>query len=79
MEKAILTPSASTNIKTVEIIEEGNKHKCQIQAIKAFIQVSIFSGNALNTKEVYLYRKFKIRYMLLQLIVLTKFLKKLIY
>ncbi len=48
MEKAILTPSASTNIKTVEIIEEGNKHKCQIQAIKAFIQVSIFSGNALK-------------------------------
>ena len=48
MEKSILTPSTSTNIKTVEIIEEGNKHKCQIQAIKAFIQVSIFSGNALK-------------------------------
>ena len=57
MEKSILTPSTSTNIKTVEIIEEGNKHKCQIQAIKAFIQ----------------------RYMLLQHIVLTKSLKKLIY
>ena len=33
MEKLILTPSTSTNIKTVEIIEEGNKHTCQIQAI----------------------------------------------
>ena len=42
MEKAILTPSASTNIKTVEIIEEGNKHKCQIQQLKHLYKYRYF-------------------------------------
>ena len=46
MEKTILTPN--TDIKIVEINEEGSKQKCKLQIIKTFLQVSIFSGDILK-------------------------------
>ena len=46
MEKDILTPNS--DIKQVEINEEGNKLKCKIQPIKTFILVSIYSGEVLK-------------------------------
>ena len=42
----ILTPDI--NIKTVEINEGEYKYRCQIQTIKNFLQVSLFSGNILK-------------------------------
>jgi len=46
MEKQFLTPN--TDFKIVEINEGGIKQKCQIQIIKTFLQVSIFSENILK-------------------------------
>ena len=42
MEKAILTPSASTNIKTVEIIEEGININAKFKQLKHLYKYRYF-------------------------------------
>ena len=46
MEKVILTPNKF--LKVLELNEGENKFKCQIQIIKNFLQVSMFTGNILK-------------------------------
>ena len=48
MEEISISSTPNIRIKTIEINNEGNKYKCQIQIIKNFIVVSLYINNEIK-------------------------------